>query len=136
VFWKVIGTRSDKTTVTSDTFSVLIDPPQAVGNPTITNPSKSSIPVLSWDNNCNIKFKVWFGSNANFSKKTSVSFNIQTPNENEGVFGDSLNSSQWLTVQQLVGKVIGSAIHWYVESRDGASRRIISQPPMSFILTD
>ncbi len=136
VFWRVIGTRSDKTTITSDTFSVLIDPPQAVGNLTITSTSKSSSPILSWDNQCNIKFKVWFGSNANFSKKTSVSFNIKTPNENGGVFGDSLNSSRWLTVQQLVGKVSGSSIYWYVESRDGASRRIISQPPMSFILAD
>jgi hypothetical protein len=136
VFWRVVGTRSGKSTVTSDTFSILIDPPQAVENLTITNASKSSTPFLSWDNQCNIKFKVWFGSNANFSKKTSVSVNIKDPTEDGGVFGHSLNSSQWTTVQQLVGKVIGSPIYWYVESRDGASRRIISQPPMSFILTE
>ncbi len=136
VFWKVIGTRSDKTTVTSGTFFVLINPPQAVGNLTIANTSKSSTPILSWDNQCNTKVKVWFGSNANFSKKTYVSFNIKDPNEDGGVFSHSLNSSQWTTVQQLVGKVSGSPIYWYVESRDGASRRIISQPPMSFILTD
>jgi hypothetical protein len=136
VFWKVVGTRSDKTAATSDTFSILIDPPQAVENLTITNSSKSSLPILSWDNQCNIKFKVWFGSNANFSKKTSVSFNITNPNDNGGVFGDSLNSSQWATVRQLVGKVSGSSIYWYVESKDGASRRIISQPAMRFILTD
>ncbi len=136
MFWRVIGTRSDKSTVISGTLSVLIDPPQAVGNLTIDNTSKSSIPVLSWDNNCNIKFKVWFGNNANFSKKTALSFNIKNPNDNGGVFTDSLNSSQWLTIQQLVGKVSGSAIWWYVESWDGANRRVISQPATSFVLTD
>jgi hypothetical protein len=136
VFWKVVGTRSDKTTVISDTFSVLIDPPQAVGNLAVTNTSKSSTPTLSWDNQCNIKFKVWFGSNANFSKKTSASFSITDPNEDGGVFSHSLNSGQWTTVQQLVGKVSGSPIYWYVESKDGAGRRIIVQPPTSFILTD
>lgn len=136
MFWRVVGTRSDKSTVISDSLSFVVDPPEAVESLTIVNTSKSSVPILSWDNNCNVKFKVWFGNNANFFKKTSLSLNIKNPNDNGGIFTDSLNSSQWLSVQQLVGKVSGSPIWWYVESWDGANRRVISQPATSFVLTD
>ena len=136
VFWRVIGTFSDKTTVISNTLSILIDSPQPVGNLIITNTSKSSTPTLSWDNQCNIKFKVWFGNNLNFSKKTSASFTIQKPDDNGGVFADTLTSSQWTSAQGVVEKVSGAPIYWYVESWDGANRHVISQPPESFVLVD
>lgn len=136
VFLRVIGTRSDKVAVVSGTLSIFIDAPQPVGNLTITNTSKSTVPTVSWDNNCNIKFKVWFGNNSNFTRKTSFSFNIKDPTGNGGVFTDTLASTQWISIQQLVGKVSGAPIYWYLESWDGANRRIISQPPQSFVLSD
>jgi hypothetical protein len=136
MFWRVIGTRSDKTTVISNTLSILIDSPQPVGNLLITNASKSSTPTLSWDNQCNIKFKVWFGNTPNFSKKTSVSFTIKNPDDNGGVFAGTLNSSQWTSVQGVVGRVSGAPIYWYVESWDGANRHVVSQPPERFVLVD
>ena len=95
MFWRVVGTRSDKTLVISDTLSVLIDTPQPVGNPTITNTSKSSLPILSWENNCNFRSKVWFGNNPFFTHQTSVSFDVKDPTENGGVFTESLTSGQW-----------------------------------------
>jgi hypothetical protein len=135
VFWRVVGTGTNKTTVTSGVFSIIIDPAQAVGNPGIVNTSKSSLPTLSWANNCNIKFRVWFGNNENFSKKTALSFNIKNPNDNGGVFGKSLTQGQWTSARSLVGNVSGSTIFWYVESWDGANRNKKTEP-MSFMLTN
>jgi len=122
--------------VISDTLSVFVDSPRTVGDLMISNPSKSSLPSLSWKNNCNIKFKVWFGSDVNFYKKSSVSLNIKNPDDNGGVFTGTLNSSQWLAIQRLVGRGSGSLIYWYVESWDGANRHVVSQPAESFILAD
>jgi hypothetical protein len=135
VFWRVVGTSANKTTVTSGVFSIIIDPAQAVGNPGIVNTSKSSLPTLSWANNCNIKFKVWFGNNENFSKKAALSFNIKNPNDNGGVFGKSIPRSPWISVRNLVKDVSGSTIFWYVESWDGANRNKKTEP-MSFTLTN
>jgi len=135
VFWRVVGMEA-KPTMTSGASSIIIDPAQAVGNLNIVNTSKSSLPTLSWANNCNIKFKVWFGNNENFSnKKTSLSFNIKNPNDNGGVFGKSLTKGQWTSVRSLVKDVSGSPLFWYVESWDGANRKINTQV-MSFILTN
>ena len=136
MFWRVIGSTSDKATVISDTLSIFIDPLRTVENLVISTPSKSSVPSLSWNNSCNIKFKVWFGSDANFSQKSSVSFSIKNPNDNGGVFAGILNSSQWLAIQRLVGRWSGALIYWDVESWDGASRHVISQPAESFVLSD
>jgi len=136
VFWRVVGTRSDKTLVNSDTLSLQIDTPQPVGNPTITNTSKSSVPTLSWENNCNIKSRVWFGNNAFFTHQTSVTFNIKDPTANGGVFTQSLTPSQWTAVQNVTGRVTGATVFWYVESWDGTNRRVVTQPNMSFAITD
>jgi hypothetical protein len=136
IFWRVVGTRSDKTVVNSNTLSLQIDTPQPVGNPTITDTSKSSLPTLSWDNNCNIKYTVWFGNNPNFTHKTSVTFNIKDPTENGGVFTETLTSGQWMAVQNVTGRITGSVVYWYVESWDGTSRRVVTQPNMSFVITD
>lgn len=136
VFWRVVGTRSDKTLVISDTLSVFIDTPQPVGNPTITNTSKSSLPILSWENNCNFRSKVWFGNNPFFTHQTSVSFDVKDPTENGGVFTESLTSGQWTAVQSVTGRVTGSTVYWYVESRDGVNRRVVTQPATFFVITD
>ena len=136
MFWRVVGTRSDKVAVISNTFSFLIAPAQAVGDPVITDTSKSLLPTLSWDNNCGIKFIVWFGSNPFFSRKTSVTFNIKNSNENGGVFTKTLTSSQWTAVQNVTGRVTGTTVYWYVESRDGANRRAVTQPNSFFVITD
>ena len=136
MFWRVVGTRSDKTSVISDTLSVFIDPVQAVGNPMITDTSKSSIPSLSWENNCNIKFKVWFGNNPYFTHKTTVTFNIKDPDDNGGVITKPLTSTQWTAVQSVTGRITGSTVYWYVESWDEENRETITQPNGVFVITD
>jgi hypothetical protein len=136
VYWRVVGTRSDKTLVNSDTLSLQIDAPQPVGNPTISDTSKSSLPTITWENNCNIKFKAWFGGDPTFAHKTAVVFSVKDPTENGGDFSQDLVTSQWNYIQGATGRVTGSVIYWYVESWDGTQRRVVTQPNQSFVLTD
>jgi hypothetical protein len=136
VFWRVVGTRSDKTLVNSDTLPLQIETPQPVGNPAISDTSKSSLPTLSWDNNCNIQSRAWFGNNPYFTHKTSITFNVKDPTANGGAFAETLTSSQWTAVQNVTGRVTGSVVYWYVESWDGTNRRVVTQPNMSFVISD
>ncbi len=136
VYWRVVGTRSDKTLVSSDTFSLQIETGQPVGNPRITDASKSSLPTLSWNNNCNDQHRVWFGNNPYFTHKTSITFNVKDPTANGGAFSETLTSSQWTAVQNVTGRVTGSVVYWYVESFDGTQRRVVTQPNMTFVITD
>jgi len=133
VYWRVVGTRANKTTATSGVFSITVDPAEAVEDPSIVDTSKSSFPTLSWENNCNIKFRVWFGRDGNFSKKVALAFNIKNPIANGGLFTKTLTSDQWKSVRAVVGNVSGSTIYWYVEAWDGVNRRMKTEP-MSFIL--
>jgi hypothetical protein len=127
VYWRVVGTRPDKTTFTSETCSILIEPPQSVSGPTMSPTSTHSLPELSWQNDCNTKFKVWFGSDSGFTKKVSCAFSLKNPNENGGKFQKGLTSGQWQGIKKLVNDVAGSTIFWYVESWDGLGRYVKSE---------
>jgi hypothetical protein len=135
IYWGVVGTRKDRTIFTTEAHSIIIEPPQPVGNPNITPTSKTSLPELSWQNNCNIKFKVWFGSDEGFNKKNGYSFNIRNPNDNGGIFTKVLASGQWKAIRRLVNDQTGSTIYWYVESWDGLGR-YSKTDVMSLVLTD
>ena len=120
VYWKVVGTKADKSKAESNVFSLIVKGPKAVGNPQLSHKSKTTAPppTLSWENNCNITFKVWFGNDAAFTKKKSFSFKVTNPNDNEGVFSKELTSGQWTSIRKLVGDLTDSPIYWYVESWD------------------
>jgi uncharacterized repeat protein (TIGR02543 family) len=135
VYWRVVGTRANRTKFTSEFRSIIIDPAQAVGNPNISSTSKGSPPELSWKNNCNTKFKVWFGSDEQFTKKKTFAFNITNPNDNEGEFMKVLTFGQWMAVRRVVKDTSGSTIYWYVESWDGL-KRYNKTDVMSFVLTE
>jgi hypothetical protein len=132
VYWKVIGTREDKTRATSNVCSLLVEGAHEVENPQISPTSKSLWPNLSWENHCNIKFKVWFGNDSQFSKKKSFSFNFKNPSE---TFSRALTSSQWSSIRKLVGDAAGESIYWNVESWDGLKRNSKTDV-MSFVLTE
>lgn len=132
VYWRVIGTKADKTTLTSDVRMIWIGSTQPVGSPEISPTQKSSLPTLSWENKCNKKFKVWFANDIQFSKKKSFSFNLKTLSE---TFSKDLTSSQWNSIRKIVGDATGATIYWYVESWDGL-RRYAKTDVMSFVLTD
>ena len=135
VYWRVVGTRMNRAIATSKFHSLTVESPQTVGNPTISPTSKASLPELSWQNNCNPKFKTWFGSDNDFTKKTAFAFNISNPTDNGGVFTKILTSGQWMAIRKLVEDVSGSTIHWYVESWDGLGR-YSKTSVMNFVLTD
>jgi len=126
VYWRIVGTRSDKTTGTSNVYSLVIGAPYEATNADIRPVSTGSLPTLSWENKCNKKFKVWFGNNPDFTKsgikKKSFSFSVSNPGDNGGVFSKELSLGQWRSIRKLVGNFSGSTIYWYVESWDGLKR--------------
>ncbi len=135
VHWRVIGIKADGAKATSEVRSILIEPPVAVKNAEIVPTGKSSLPILSWQNNCNIKFRVWFGSDEGLSKKVAYSFSIKNPNDTEGNFEKMLTSNQWTSIRKLVGDTSGVTIYWYVESWDGL-KGYAETEVMSFVLAN
>ena len=135
VYWRAIGKKSDKSTEESEVRSIIIEAAQPIGSPDISPISKSSLPILSWLNNCNKKFKVWFGNDRSFTKKSVLSFSIADPLGNEGEFARHLTTSKWKAIRKLLGDVSGSTIYWKVESWDWI-KRYPQTEVMSFVLTD
>lgn len=139
VYWRVVGMRSDKRTATSGIHSIIIEPPIPVGDTNISSTIKSSLPKLSWQNNCNTKFIVWFSNDSDFTKpgikKKALSFNIKNPNDNGRTFTKMLTLGQWTAIRQVVGNASGSPIYWYVESWNGL-KRYTKTEVQSFTLTD
>jgi DNA-binding beta-propeller fold protein YncE len=132
VYWRVVGSG---TTAKSGVRSFGVEPAEAVLNPTLSPTNKSSLPMLSWENNCGVKFKVWFGSDSSFTKKASYAFSVKNPNDNGGMFNKRLTLAQWKAIRKLVNDVTGSTIFWYVELWDGLGR-YAKTDVMSFFLTD
>ena len=122
VYWRVVGTRADRTKSNSEVWSMIIVSADSVGSPNISPTSKSSLPELSWKNHCNSKFKVWFGSDSSFTKKSVLSLSDADPTDNGWKYTKTLTSGQWMKIRKLVGDVSGSPIYWYVESWDKLKR--------------
>ena len=135
VYWRVVGTKPDGTPSPSNNRAILIAPPQSVGTPAISPVSRNKLPTLTWQDRCNVKFKVWFGKDPGFSRKTFFLFRVSDPNLNGGAFSLALTSDQWMRIRRLVDDEPGSTIYWYVESWDGLNRYSVTALK-SFILTD
>ena len=125
VSWWVLGVYpSGKTGFLTDKTprSIAIEPPQSVKNPEISPTGIGSLPTLTWENRCNVNFKVWFGADAQFSKKQIISFKLKNPLDGDGKFSQTLTSQQWSSIQKLVEGQSGATLYWKVESWDGAGR--------------
>jgi len=133
VYWRVVGTREDRTTEPSELRSLITEAVQSAGSPSMSSTSKNDLPALSWQTSCNKKFKVWFGNDNSFTKKKTLTFNVADPTED--AFTRELTASQWRAVRKLVGDASGSTIYWKVESWDGLNRRAQTEV-MNFVLTD
>ncbi|OGW26073.1 MAG: hypothetical protein A2X59_10810 [Nitrospirae bacterium GWC2_42_7] len=122
MYWRIVGTRYDGKILISNISSFKITGYETAVDNEISPTNKSAQPVLSWKNNCNTKFKVWFSPDSAFAKTTkakkSLSFKIMNPNDNNGEFNLELTPAQWLTIRNVAGDNEGSAIYWYVESTD------------------
>jgi len=135
VYWRVVGTRADKTIAVSIPFSMSASPPESAKNPNLSSTSRSTLSELTWENACNVKFKVWFGNDPNFTKKTTLNFNAKNPLDNAGVFLTTLTSRQWETIRKLVGDKSGETLYWHIECWDGLGR-YSKTDAMNFKLTD
>jgi hypothetical protein len=135
VYWRVVGTRADKTNAISLPFSMLANPPNPVQNPSFSTTSRNALPELTWENACNVKFKVWFGNDPNFTKKTTLNFNVKNPLDHAGVFLATLTSRQWETIRKLVGDKSGETLYWHIECWDGLGR-YSKTDAINFKLTD
>ena len=136
-YWAVGGAYKGGGTSTSVAQSITIESPQSVKNAKIAPTNIGSLPILSWENNCNVKFKVWFGNDAQFLQRpyTFSPPAIKNPLNNDGEFSQALTSQQWDSITKLVGGQTGETIYWKVESWDGANRSQTT-PSMSFILEE
>ena len=135
VYWRVTGTLSDGTVINSDIRSIIVSEPQPIMDPILSPAIRSGLPELTWQNNCNVNFKVWFGSDPTFAKRRIFSFRLTDPNVDEGIFSRQLTQLQWLLIRRLVGDKSGLPIYWYVESQDGLNRSMTTDV-MSFELED
>jgi hypothetical protein len=130
VYWKVIGTKQDKSTIESNVLSFIIKESAPAGNPSID--LSSSPPGLSWGNNCNVSFKIWLSGADNSAKKKGFSFKVTDPEADGGISDRQLTASQWKAINGLVTNS-ASSITWYIESWDKMKRYSKTQE-MSFIL--
>ncbi|OGP88515.1 MAG: hypothetical protein A2156_03575 [Deltaproteobacteria bacterium RBG_16_48_10] len=135
IYWRVVGTTSNGAQSTSDKRSILVPAARPVGNPVISPVSRKALPVLTWENLCNIKFRVWVGSDESFSRKVILPFRISNPTLDGGTFSKELTKVQWLMIRMLVRNEPGSIMYWYVESWDALNRHVATEV-MSFILSD
>ena len=135
VYWKAVGKRMEGSKMESTIFSISVRGPEPPGNPDLSPTKKHSLPILSWRKNCSTKFRVWFGKDGSFDQKTSFTFDIKNPTDDQGTFSKTLTSGQWMTIRRLVNNVSGSALSWYIESWDALGRRAKTDV-FRFVLTD
>ncbi len=138
IYWRVIARKNDKTMVESDVLSFNVDPPGPVENPDLSHTSKTITPPpeLSWDNNCNMNFNVWFGNDSNFKNTSMKKLRIPSrikPDQIQEPFTKQLTPTQWNAIRKLGGDMTNATLYLYVESRDPLGRRQ-STEVMSFIL--
>jgi len=134
VYWRVIGMKSGGTFEVSNQHSILVPPPEPVGNPMISPVSRTGLPVVTWQNHCNSKLRLWFSIDPGLLR-TSVTVQIPDPTANGGNLSKALTSGQWLRIRKLVGDQAGARIYWYVESWDTLKRYSVTEV-MSFVLED
>jgi hypothetical protein len=131
IYWKVIGARSDRTTVESEVRSFSIGGPEAQVV-TINAPLDDAIldpatpPTFDFDTNCNTRFKLEISSLSDFSVLTKTrGFNFMTSNPNLLLsLQKTLSSFQWSAVKRLIGAQIG---YFRIKAWDGLNRETVSE---------
>jgi hypothetical protein len=129
IYWKVVGTKTDKTTVQSEVRSINIGTPQTV---TINAPLDTAIldpatlPTFDFDTNCNTKFTLQISSLSDFSVSTKMkAFNFTVSNPNlVPALQKTLPSFQWTSVKKLIGTGTG---YFRIKAWDGLSRPTVSE---------
>jgi hypothetical protein len=129
IYWKVIGTLPNRSTVESEVWDFRIDIPYQVP---IILPANGAVlrsdvpPTFEWRTNGNVKFKLEISSLADFSSSTKVkSFNytVKDPNVEKTLF-KTLPSFQWTAVKKMIGAGQG---YFRIKAWDGINRETKSE---------
>jgi hypothetical protein len=128
IYWKVVGTRPDRTTLESEVWEFRIGSPQPV---TINAPPAgplpgSTPPIFDFNTRCNVKFKLEISSLDTFSDLKKIkSFNYSTrdPNVDQRLI-KTLSSFQWSSVKKMVGEGAG---YFRIRAWDGINRESTSE---------
>jgi hypothetical protein len=129
IYWKVVGTKADKTIVESGVGNFSIGTPQTV---TINAPLDAAIldpafpPAFDLNMKCNTKLRLEISSLSDFSDPKKIkkfTFTIKDPNLTPAV-QKTLSSSQWKAVNKLIGTTTG---YFRVRAWDGIKRETISE---------
>jgi hypothetical protein len=128
IYWKVIGTRPDRTTSESESWGVAIGPSQLV---TVNAPLGGTLPgvpppTFDFNTSCNAKFKLEISSVGDFSDPKKIkSFNYTTrdPNIDQRLI-KTLSSFQWNSIKKLIGTGAG---YFRIKAWDGINRETISE---------
>ena len=129
IYWRITGTKANKTTIESETRSFEVKTPQPVTiNAPLdgTNLSPGVPPTFDFSSNCNVKFRIEFSPSNDFIDTTKIkAFNFTTKDPNvETTVRRTLTSGQWNIVKKLVGTGIG---YFRVRAWDGLNRASISE---------
>jgi hypothetical protein len=127
-YWKVIGTRPNRTTAESVAWSFNIGPSQfvTINAPTAGPLPASTPPTFDFSTSCNVKFKLEISSVGDFSDPKKIkSFNYTTrdPNVDQKLI-KTLSSFQWNSVKKMVGTGAG---HFRIKAWDGINRESVSE---------
>jgi hypothetical protein len=129
IYWKVIGTLPNRSTVESEVWRFRIDLPQVAA---INSPADDAIlppdmlPTFAWQSNANVKFKLEISSLDDFSDPKKIkgfSYTTRDPNV-ETILIKALPSFQWTAVKKLVGTGTG---YFRIKAWDGINRETISE---------
>ncbi len=130
IYWKIVGQRSDKSTVTSEVRNFRIEIPEAV---TINSPIEAAVlpaldlPVFDFDTNCNVKFSLEISSLSDFSTSSMIkSFKYSTKDPTvETTLQKTLSSGQWSSVKKLVEN--NGTGYFRITAWDALKRETISE---------
>jgi uncharacterized repeat protein (TIGR01451 family) len=127
VYWKVIGTRPDRTTVESEVRSLSIAKPQPV---TINSPQNGTLPTgvpptIDFNLNGNVRFRLEFSPFNDFRNPKKIKAFVYTSSDPNVVtsFNRTLTLNQWIAVMKLVR---GTG-YFRIKAWDGINRVTISE---------
>jgi hypothetical protein len=135
IYWKVIGTRTNKSTAESAVWSFSVDAPYP---PEIQSPLEAAelpvatLPTFEFYTNCNVKFRLEISSVGDFSDPKKIkAYTYTAPNPNvTTTLVKTLSSGQWTAVKKLI---TGTG-YFRIRAWDGIKRETISSPPRSFTI--
>jgi hypothetical protein len=107
IYWKVVGTRPDKSTAESEVWSFSIGSPQPV---TINSPADGATlpfnppPTFDINTNCNVKFRLEFSPSDDFTNPKNIkgfTFTVKDPVV-QPTLQKILTSGQWTAIKKLL----------------------------------